>query len=65
MPTGQRVLKDLQKTTRYHELGKPEFIEHKLFSGKEMPKNNANIKDTQLQIIATFVTYDDRVESYQ
>lgn len=59
----QRVLKDLQKTARYHVSGGQEFIEHKRYSGKGRPKNNTDSQDKQWQIIATFVTDDDRVES--
>jgi len=61
----ERVLNDLQKTIRYHALGEQEFIEHKRYSGKGRPKNNTDSKDTQWQIMATFVTDDDRVESHR
>jgi len=59
------VLKDLQKTARYHELAEPEFIEHKRYSGKGRPKNNADIKNNEWQIIATFVTDEVRVKSHR
>jgi len=61
----QRVLNDLQKTARYHELGEQEFIEHKRFSGKGRPKKNTDIKNNEWQIIATFVTDEERVESHR
>ena len=62
-PDAERVLNELKKTTRYHALGEPEFIQHKQYSGAGRPKKEADAKDTQWQIIATFVRDDEHVES--
>ncbi len=61
----QRVLNDLRKTVRYHTPGEQNFIKHKRYFGKGRPKNNADAKDNEWQIVVSFVTDEGRVESHR